>query len=94
MNTRAILVLLRILRDEFSQDEGHTSKLRKVSQGLKHTQVLLEKEYFAINSKFDKLITSLMTAVASEYTLDKEATSFDDLLDVYRMSLRYYYVGD
>jgi hypothetical protein len=42
---------------------------------LKHTQVLLEKEYLAINAKFDKLITSLRTTVANEYTLDKEATS-------------------
>lgn len=61
---------------------------------LKHTQVLLEKECLSINPKFDKLITSLRTAVANEYTLDKESTSFDDLLDAYRMSLRYYYTVD
>lgn len=61
---------------------------------LKHTHVSLEKGYLAINPKFDKLITSLRTAVANEYTLDKEAISFDDLLDVYRMSLRYYYTVD
>lgn len=61
---------------------------------LKHAQVLLEKDYLAINPKFDKLIIGLRTAVANEYTLDKEATSFDDLLDAFRMTLRYYYTVD
>ena len=41
-----------------------------------HSKLLLEKGYIAINEKFDKLITSLRTAVAVENTLDKEAVNF------------------
>ena len=33
--------------------------------------------------KFHKLITSLRTAVANEYKLDKEQTSFDDIVDAF-----------
>jgi hypothetical protein len=38
-----------------------------------------ESKNIVINSKFDKLITSL-TAVDNEGTLDKEATSYSDIL--------------
>jgi hypothetical protein len=45
----------------------------------------------AINPKHTKLITALRTAVEKgEGTLDKEATSHDDLLDAWRMSLQYW----
>jgi hypothetical protein len=45
----------------------------------------------AINpDKFDKLITSLRTAVAKENSLDKEATSYDDMLDAYQLELENY----
>jgi hypothetical protein len=45
----------------------------------------------AINPKHTKLITSLRTAVEKgEGTLDKEATSHDDVLDAFRMSLQYW----
>jgi hypothetical protein len=40
--------------------------------------------------RFDKLITSLRTAVANEYKLDKTETSFSDLLDAFRLSLTFY----
>ena len=44
----------------------------------------------AINPSFNKLIVALRTAVEKgEGTLDKEATSHDDLLDAFRMSLQY-----
>jgi hypothetical protein len=39
-----------------------------------------ESKNIVINSKFDKLITSLSTAVDNEGTLDKEATSYSDIL--------------
>jgi hypothetical protein len=42
---------------------------------LCHCKMMLEKSYMAINPIFDKLITSLRTAIAEENTLDKEATS-------------------
>ena len=49
-----------------------------------------KKGYIAINSAFDKLITSLRTAVAEENTLDKESTSYPDILDAYRLALKDY----
>lgn len=44
-----------------------------------------------INPKFTKLITSLRTAVAEEWRLDKEATSHDDLFDSFRLSLQFWH---
>jgi hypothetical protein len=38
--------------------------------------------------RFHKLVTSLSTAIANEYKLDKEQTSFNDILDAFRLSLR------
>ena len=48
----------------------------------------------AINPSHTKLVTALRTAVAKgEGIVDKEATSHDDLLDAFRLSLQYG-VGD
>ena len=45
----------------------------------------------AINPTHTKLITALRTAVEKgEGTLDKEATSHNDVLDAFRMSLQYW----
>jgi hypothetical protein len=43
-----------------------------------------------IDKRFDNLLTGLRTAVANEYILDKEVTSYDDLLDAFRLSLQFY----
>jgi hypothetical protein len=48
--------------------------------------------YLAIPQKYDKLIVSLRTAQAKEYSLDREQTSYDDLLDALRLSLKGYNV--
>jgi hypothetical protein len=40
---------------------------------------------------FDKLITSLRTAVDNEGTLDKEATSYNDIFDALRLALKFYH---
>jgi len=40
--------------------------------------------------KHDKLLTSLRTAYAEELNLKKEQTSYDDLLDALRLSLKGY----
>ena len=40
--------------------------------------------------RFHELVTALRTAVANEYKLDKEITSFDDLVDAFRLSLTFY----
>jgi len=67
--------------------KGEQEDVRHV---LGHSKLLLEKGYLAINEKFDKLITSLRTAVAAENTLDKEATSYNDVFDSFRLALEYY----
>ena len=56
---------------------------------LTHTKWLIEevdeddggRAMVAIDKRFDKLITSLRTAQATENRLDKEATVHDDLFD-------------
>ena len=61
---------------------------------LIHTKELLEYEsrpLIGINSKFDKLITALRTAVSDDMgRLDKEATSYDDVLDAFRLALKHF----
>ena len=57
---------------------------------LGHCKMLLKKGYSAINDVFDKLITSLRTAVAEENILDKESTSYADVFDAYRFILEHY----
>ena len=47
----------------------------------------------SINSKHDKLITSLRTAIENEGVLDKEVTSYDDIFDAFRLALRFYSYG-
>ena len=51
-----------------------------------------ENGYIAINPKFDKLIVALRTAVEKgEGDLDKEATSYDDIFDAFRLSMKAFY---
>lgn len=63
---------------------------------LQHTKWLLEEKdedgssLIAIHPSFDKLLTALRTAVATEYKLSKEQTSFNDILDAFRLSLQFY----
>jgi hypothetical protein len=61
---------------------------------LGHRKMLLEqdRERIAINSdRFDKLITALRTAVDIDGTLDKEATSYNDIFDAFRLALKFYH---
>jgi Terminase RNaseH-like domain len=57
---------------------------------LGHAKMILEKGQLAINPAFDKLITSLRTAVAEDNSIDKESTSYDDILDAYQLALKNY----
>lgn len=59
-------------------------------QLLSHLHVMVSKGYLAIPEEHDKVITSLRTAYAKELLLDKEQTSYDDLLDGLRLSLEGY----
>jgi dihydrodipicolinate synthase/N-acetylneuraminate lyase len=42
------------------------------------------------SNRFDKLITALKTPVDNDGTLDKEATSYHDILDAFRLALKFY----
>ncbi len=72
----------------------HSNKIIPVSfNGDNHKQMLsrmhliVSKGKLAINSKYDKLISSMRTAVAEGLSLQKEKTSFDDVLDSCRVGL-------
>jgi hypothetical protein len=61
---------------------------------LAHTKGMLEYHngVVAINPKHTKLITALRTAVEDGTgSLDKEATSHDDLFDSFRLSLMFWH---
>jgi hypothetical protein len=45
----------------------------------------LERGVVAIHPKFDKLITALRTAVEQDGSLDKEATSYLDIMDAFKI---------
>ncbi|MFL6379819.1 MAG: hypothetical protein ACJ72S_00835 [Nitrososphaeraceae archaeon] len=64
---------------------------------LGHCKMILESEggRIAINpDKFDKLITALRTAVDNDGVLDKEATSYNDIFDAFRLALKFYHFED
>jgi hypothetical protein len=63
---------------------------------VNQSQMLLLLEHdggrMAINpDRFDKLITALRTAVDNDGVLDKEATSYNDIFDAFRLSLKFYH---
>jgi hypothetical protein len=60
---------------------------------LGHCKMILEQDpgKIAINPIFDKLITSLRTAVDIDGTLDKESTSYNDIFDAFRLALKFYH---
>jgi hypothetical protein len=60
---------------------------------ISHLAMLFNENYVAIPEKYDKLILSLKTATVNEYTLDKEATSYDGLFDASRLSLKCYKIN-
>jgi hypothetical protein len=48
------------------------------------------KAMVAIDKRFDQVVTSLRTVVATENRLSKEDIVFDDTLDSLRLNLSYY----
>jgi hypothetical protein len=79
-------------------DFGHNSnvKIRPISFNSEHKNMLanlhavVTKQYLAIPEKYSELLTSLRTAWAEELNLKKDVTSYDDLLDALRLSLKGY----
>jgi hypothetical protein len=79
--------------------QGANPEVRKVlpvnfasehKQMLAHLHMLINKEYLAIPNQFDKLVISLRTGYAKEYSLDKEQSSYSDSLDVLRLECKMY----
>jgi hypothetical protein len=60
---------------------------------IAHCRNLMSNGLIHIHPKerFDKLITSLRTAVDNEGTLDKEATSYPDIFDAFRLAMKFYH---
>jgi hypothetical protein len=81
-----------------TKDFGSNSnvKIRPISFNSEHKNMLsnlhavVTKQYLAIPEKYSELITSLRTAYAIELDLNKKQTSYDDLLDALRLSLKGY----
>ena len=70
-------------------DAGDLQQLKAEEQELQKQEH--EPRKIAINpDKFDKLITSLRTAVDNDGTLDKESTSYNDIFDAFRLALKFY----
>ena len=63
---------------------------------LANCKMVLEEGggHIAINPVFDKLITSLRTAVDIDGKLDKESTSYNDIFDAFRLALKFYRFDD
>jgi len=57
---------------------------------LSNLHTVISKGYLATPEKYDTLITSLRTAYANEFNLDKKQTSYDNLLDSLRLALKAY----
>jgi hypothetical protein len=61
---------------------------------LGHCKMLMENDggRIAINpDTFDKLLTALRIAVDNDGTPDREATSYNDIFDVFRSALMFYH---
>jgi hypothetical protein len=92
-------VIARYRSEKMSCNWGQDMKIVPVNFNsehkamLGHCKMILESDggRIAINlDRFDKLITSIRTAVDNDGTLDKEATSYNDIFDAFRLALKFY----
>ena len=100
---RAAVNLMKVAFDESLNWENNkttispeTMKVLPVNFGtenkqmLSHLAMLVSKEYLCIPKEFEKLLISLRTAYANEYSLDKEQTSYSDSIDALRLACKMY----
>jgi Terminase RNaseH-like domain len=98
-------VIARYKSEGFGEDATKDMKIVAVNFNkehkamLGHCKMILESDgggrRIAINpDRFDKLITALRTAVDNDGTLDKEATSYNDIFDALRLALKFYHFRD
>lgn len=59
---------------------------------LAHCKNLLEHEdsLIAINSKWEKLLVGLRGALATGYRLDKTESPYSDLIDSFRLAMKFF----
>jgi Terminase large subunit, T4likevirus-type, N-terminal len=100
-SNRALVNMLKIRFSEplvwdANKEFGDMIRIRPVNFSTEHKPMLsnlhavITKGYLAIEPKYDQLLISLRTAYAKELHLDKEETTYDDLLDALRMALKAY----
>ena len=96
-------VIARYRSEGFGDDPTKDMKIVPVNFNkehkamLGHCKMILEQDpgKIAINpDRFDKLIAALRTAVDNDGTLDKEATSYNDIFDAFRLALKFYHFRD
>lgn len=81
---------------DLPKDRYRWMKVKPIPFGTNHksmlanTLILLEKGKVAIHPQFDKLLTALRTAIAEDYSLDKDQTVHHDVLDAFRLALEPY----
>ena len=64
---------------------------------LGHCKMILDTDggKIAINpDRFNRLITALRMAIDNDGVLNKEATSYDDIFDAFRLALKFYHFED
>jgi hypothetical protein len=61
-------------------------------QMLSHLHQMVAQKYLVIPEEHEKLIISLKTAYANELSLNKEQTSYNDLIDGLRLALKGYQI--
>ncbi len=102
-SNRSMVNLLKIKFDESldwdSKEAGQeTMKVIPVNfatehkQMLSHLHVMISEKHLVIPEEHENLIISPRTAFAKDLTLDKDQTSYDDLLDAVRLSLKGYQI--
>jgi hypothetical protein len=65
---------------------------RQNKQLLTHTKNLIDNGLVAINHRFDKLLIALRTASEEQGVIDKEKSSYHDILDSFMLSLWYFQI--
>jgi hypothetical protein len=85
--------------EDIPKERHRSMKVKPIAFSTSHRSMLgnvvywLEKGKVGIHPKFDKLITSLRTAIAEDYSLDKSKTVHNDVFDAFRLALEPYSVG-
>lgn len=101
-SARSLITMLKIAFDEnvnYEKAEDvslHNNRIILVNfvtehkKLLQHLYNLISNEYLCIPESMEKVIISLKSAVANEYSLDKSQSSYNDTLDALRLVVKPY----